>query len=257
MQLSPQIPRHTQSLHRARIEPAPPAHCGKSALSEAKHKLTDNRPQTSGPSMKFAFLFPEDTVSGVGWMGGWVGVMKLLPSQSKPGMYARREAAPGASRQSHDASGWGSCKVGALPRWHHERALHLPRVTSPALFTLNPMSGQPTLLPSSGGFPLQKGHAYVHPDLPTGILTQPLWQGGGESFSNGLGGGHQNSNSFAWAPHTAIRIPPVHASPQPPFPFVVSLALGLGPFSFRSALRNAGPEQGSGDFRGLRPHDSP
>ena len=30
-----------------------------------------------------------------------------------------------ASPQSHDASGWGSSKMGTSSQWHHELALHL------------------------------------------------------------------------------------------------------------------------------------
>ena len=35
---------------------------------------------------------------------------------------------PGASPQNHDASGWGSSKMGTLSRWHHEQAPHLSQL---------------------------------------------------------------------------------------------------------------------------------
>ena len=38
---------------------------------------------------------------------------------------------PGASPQSHDASRWGSSKMGTSSRWHHERAPHLSQFLNP------------------------------------------------------------------------------------------------------------------------------
>ena len=38
---------------------------------------------------------------------------------------------PGASPQSHDPSGWGSSKIRASSRWHHERAPHLSQFLNP------------------------------------------------------------------------------------------------------------------------------
>ena len=29
--------------------------------------------------------------------------------------------------------------------------------------------------PMSGGFPPQKANTYLQPEVPTGVLTQPLW----------------------------------------------------------------------------------
>ena len=44
---------------------------------------------------------------------------------------------------------------------------------SPAMHWLD---NQPTYhLSMSGGFPPQEANTYVHPEVPTGILTQPLW----------------------------------------------------------------------------------
>ena len=39
--------------------------------------------------------------------------------------------------------------------------------------TANPTGGQSTHPPTSGGFPPQKANTYVHPEVPTGVLTQP------------------------------------------------------------------------------------
>ena len=54
-----------------------------------------------------------------------------------------------------------------------EQAAHLAPLFQPALFTPTPTGGQPTPLSTSGGFAPQKANAYVHPEVPTGILFQP------------------------------------------------------------------------------------
>ena len=48
--------------------------------------------------------------------------------------------------------------------------------SEPSFFTPNPTAGQPTHRSTSGGFPWQKTHMYVHPEVSTGILLQPLWR---------------------------------------------------------------------------------
>ena len=61
--------------------------------------------------------------------------------------------------------------------------LHCPPATSfrplafnePAPFTPHPMGGQPTHPSTSGGCPPQKANKYSHPEVPTGVLTQPSW----------------------------------------------------------------------------------
>ena len=56
-----------------------------------------------------------------------------------------------------------------------EQTAHLLQFFEPALFTPNPNGGQPTHLSTSGGFPPQKANTYTHLEVPSGILTQPLW----------------------------------------------------------------------------------
>ena len=43
-----------------------------------------------------------------------------------------------------------------------------------ALLNPNPTAGHPTHQSTSGGFPPQKANTYIHPEMPTGILLQPL-----------------------------------------------------------------------------------
>ena len=78
---------------------------------------------------------------------------------------------PGAILQSHDG-GWGSSKWG-----HRHGAIMseppMSRGFVPAPFTPNPAGGQPTPPSTSGVLPPQKGNKYLHPEVPTGILTQP------------------------------------------------------------------------------------
>ena len=81
---------------------------------------------------------------------------------------------PGASPQSHDASRWGSSKMGTSPRWHHARAPHLSQF-------LNPPPSPPTqLVDNRPPYPrvedsLKKVNKNVYPEVSTGILTLPLW----------------------------------------------------------------------------------
>ena len=52
----------------------------------------------------------------------------------------------------------------------------LPPPPESTPFAPKPMDGHPTHLSTSGGFPPQKANMSVHPKMPAGILTQPLWQ---------------------------------------------------------------------------------
>ena len=58
-----------------------------------------------------------------------------------------------------------------------EQAAHLPQFVEPALFIPNPMDGKPTHISTrhGGAFPPQKANTYVHPEVPTGTVVQPLW----------------------------------------------------------------------------------
>ena len=47
-------------------------------------------------------------------------------------------------------------------------------VFEPSIFTPNPTGGQPTPPPTRGGFPPQKVNTCVHPEVPMGVLFQPL-----------------------------------------------------------------------------------
>ena len=53
-----------------------------------------------------------------------------IPVQNRD-MCPRGVKMPGASPQSHDASGWGNSKMGTPSRWHHERAPHLSQFSNP------------------------------------------------------------------------------------------------------------------------------
>ena len=66
---------------------------------------------------------------------------------------------PGPSPQSHDASGWGSSKMGTASQWHCERApLTSRNLSNPPPSPPSPPGGRPPPPPStSGGFPPQKG----------------------------------------------------------------------------------------------------
>ena len=52
-----------------------------------------------------------------------------------------------------------------------ERAPHLSQFFEPAPLTPDPTGGQPTPLSTSGGFPPQKAHTYVHAEVSTGTLS--------------------------------------------------------------------------------------
>ena len=43
----------------------------------------------------------------------------------------KRPRAPGTSLQNHDASGWGSSKMGTLSQWHYDWAPHLSQFQNP------------------------------------------------------------------------------------------------------------------------------
>ena len=104
----------------------------------------------------------------------WTGI----PDHLQPflGMCPRGAKMPGASPQSHDASGWGSSKL----EHHHGGIMSglIPlAIVESARFILNPMGGQhpPPPVSTRGGFPTQKVNKYVHPEVPTSELAQPLW----------------------------------------------------------------------------------
>ena len=48
-------------------------------------------------------------------------------------------------------------------------------IFEPAPFSPNPIGGQPTHLSTREGFLPQNVNKYMHPEVPTGIPTQPFW----------------------------------------------------------------------------------
>ena len=81
---------------------------------------------------------------------------------------------PGANRPSHEASGWGSSKMATLSGWHRVRAPHLSHFLDPPPSPETQRADNRPPHPCVEGS-LQKMNKYVHPGVPTGILTQPLW----------------------------------------------------------------------------------
>ena len=67
----------------------------------------------------------------------------------------------------------------AVPKWGHRHGGILRRLPTshicPAPFHPSPVGGQATPLYTCGGFPPQKMNKFVPAELPTGMLTQPLW----------------------------------------------------------------------------------
>ena len=73
---------------------------------------------------------------------------------------------PGISPQSHEASGWGSAKVGTSSRWYLEPAPHLSQFLISTPFTPYPTDNRPT-------HPRMGVTKYTQLGGPTGMLAEP------------------------------------------------------------------------------------
>ena len=111
---------------------------------------------------------------GGGGGGNALWNMGTVTEEVDPGDMCLQEGKmPGTRPQSHNASGWGSFKMGTSSRWHYEWAPQLSQF-------LNPPPSPPTQWvdnqpphPHVEDSPSQKVNKYAHPEVPTSVLIQP------------------------------------------------------------------------------------
>ena len=100
---------------------------------------------------------------------------------ANPGIPPRVDCqkADGAAACSPHGGRCSTMPAGAFPKWEHCHGGLGSRLPTSFFFWNPPPSpptqwGNPTPPSSRGGVPPQKANTYVHPGVPTGILTQPL-----------------------------------------------------------------------------------